>query len=299
MNGVNGTIYCTGSTGAGYFNELYVNFLTGPGIGGVGSQGFQGLMGPTGVVDFSTGVFDNLYVNNLTIGTQVIMETGSVITGEGQTVFIDGHLNVSNIFTVDAISGISSFNNYTGGQAISTIEIDAQNGQIILQTGSVITGEGQTVFIDGNINISNIFTVNAINSNVEFGNYTGGNLYTNTTINGVNGIIYCTGSSGIGYFNEINTKNIKTTFTIYTGSTGSIQTSRGRIYCSTGNQLFINNSLVTENSSVFTNISRFINPSIPSISAVETSSSYFIIYLSNIIESSPGQTIAVDWFIVN
>ena len=61
----------------------------------------------------------------------------------------------------------------------------------------------------------------------------------------------------------------------------------------------MNNSLVTENSSVFTNISRFINPSIPSISAVETSSSYFIVYLSNTIESSPGQTIAVDWFLVN
>ena len=303
MNGVNGTIYCTGSTGAGYFNYLYVDFLTGPnlnfGSNSTGPQGFQGLMGPTGVVDFSTGSFDNLFVNNLTIGTQIMMETGSYIAGEGQTVFIDGHLNVSNVFTVDAITGVSSFNNYTGGQLIPAVEIDPVAGKIILQTGSYITGEGQTVFIDGNMNISNIFTVNATNSNVEFGNYIGGVLYPNITVNGVSGSIYCTGSTGIGYFNTINTKNLQTSFSVYTGATGSSSTMRGRIYCSTGNQLFMNNSLATTNSSIFTNLSSFTTLTIPSIAASVCSNGYFTIYLGSNIETSPGQTISIDWFLTN
>jgi len=48
MNSVNGTIYCTGSTGAGYFNYLYVDFLTGPNLNFGSSTGAQGDIGPTG-----------------------------------------------------------------------------------------------------------------------------------------------------------------------------------------------------------------------------------------------------------
>ena len=313
MNAVNGTIYCTGSTGAGYFNYLYVDFLTGPNlnfgssstgpqgdIGPTGADGAQGPIGPTGSFDFSTGVFDNLYVNNLTIGTQVIMETGSYITSEEQTLFIDANLNVSNVFTVDAISGISSFNYYTGGNMIPCIEIDPVNCELILNTGSSIISNDQTLFIDANLNVSNIFTIDAVNGNANFGYELSNNIIPTVSINSTNGTIYCTGSTGIGYFNSINTNNIIIPYNLFTGSTGSINLSRGKVYItsSDGASIFIQNNFVNTDTSIFSSISDFNQSyAVPSIVGTIPYNNYFIIYLSN---SCPiGQIIKIDWFIIN
>jgi len=74
---------------------------------------------------------------------------------------------------------------------------------------------------------------------------------------------------------------------------------RGRVYCSTGNSIFVNHSLVSDNSSVFTSLSKFTNLTIPIIVATVASNGYFIIYLGSNIETSLGQTIGIDWFISN
>ena len=61
----------------------------------------------------------------------------------------------------------------------------------------------------------------------------------------------------------------------------------------------MSNNLVNDSSSVFTTVSRYVNPTIPAITVTETAQNYFVISLSSAIETSPGQTIAIDWHIVN
>jgi hypothetical protein len=234
------------------------------------------------------------------VDCELILNTGASIVSNDQTLFVDANMNISNVLSVDAVSGITSFNLYTGGQMIPCIEIDPVDCELILNTGASIVSNDQTLFIDANMNISNIFTVDSVNGNINIGYEISNQLVPTISINAINGSIYCTGSTGIGYFNKVSTNNLLMNYNVFTGATGSINLSRGKIYVtsSDGTDIFVQNSLVDINTSIFTNVNGYDSLyAVPSIIGAVPNNGYFYIYLSN---SCPaGQVIKIDWFIIN
>ena len=126
---VDGNVYCTG--GNGYFKEVFV----------------------------STG---SLYIGDVKLHAP-----------DNQTIQIDGIMSV----------GTGNFESLSAGQ-------------IILNSGSTITSQYDTLFVDGHMNVSNLFTFNAITSDFGVSQYTGGEMLRSITMNGLSGNIYATGGSG-------------------------------------------------------------------------------------------------------
>ena len=234
----------------------------------------------------------------------MIMQTGSILSSTADTLFTDANFNVSNIFTVNATTADVVFANYTGGIIYPGVTINGINRTINASTGD-------TLFTDTNLNVANIFTVNAVNSNVQYGNYTGGVISTNITINGVNGAIYATGSTGVVIANEYQAAYGLIGLTgvtgagFWTGATGVGNSSRGRAsYFLEGTEEYIriDNSLVRPTTSVFTSISGWspVSPSFAptQINRTVPSSGYFTIYFTTPIGAA-GDFVSVDWMIFN
>jgi hypothetical protein len=228
------------------------------------------------------------------------MTTGSYIGSQNNdTVFIDGNFNVSNVFTVSA-NGLTSFNNFTGGNPIPCIQIDPVNCTLILGSGASVVSAYDTMFVDSNLNIGNIFTINTINGYTTYCNISGSTFIPNLTIHNLSGSVFATGSTGYIVSNTQQSKNYKGYLTSVTGSTGAANTNRGIVTLSSAvNSIFINNNLVDNDTSVFTNIKSYTAgiTSAPYVSGVTTNNGYFTIYLSTSI--GVGQTLVLDWFIVN
>ncbi len=238
---------------------------------------------------------------------KVIMMSGSSISSvnPGDTVFIDSNLNVYNSMTVDATTGITSFVCYTGGELVPTLEIDPCNKEIIMMTGSTIRSENpqDTIFIDGNFNSSNIFTVDQVVGNIGVNYYTGGNLIRNTSID-VYGNIMSTGTANIS---SLGTNNLIINNFINNGLSTSpitINSNRGRFsfnnWASTGTTtILVNNNRVNSLSSVFSSISNYsTSTTFPTILSSIPSSGSFRIILSNNL-SLNGNTFDIDFFIIN
>jgi hypothetical protein len=223
-------------------------------------------------------------------------------------VFIDANLNVYNSLTVDATTGITSFGCYTGGNLVPAFEIDPCDKQIILMTGTSISSVDitDTVFIDANLNIGNILTVDQVTGLTSFNFYTGGSMYKMASVD-VYGNIMATGTT---VSTEISTTNIimnnyfKSIVVPYTGPTITINSTRGKFgysdWSSTGGtSLTINNNKVTIDSSVFTSVSNsYTSTNFPTILATIPSSGSFRILFSNGI-SLNGTQFDIDFFVIN
>jgi hypothetical protein len=207
--------------------------------------------------------------------------------------------------TVDAITGITSFVCYTGGDLVPSFEIDPCNKEFIMMTGTTIRSENpqDTVFIDGNFNSSNILTVDQVIGNIGINYYTGGNLIKNTTID-VYGNISSTGTANIS---SIGTNNLVINNFSNNGlltSPITINANRGRFgfdsWASTGSTtVLVNNNRVSSISSVFVNISNYYTlTTFPTILACIPSSGNFSILFSNNVGLS-GNRFDIDFFIIN
>jgi hypothetical protein len=241
---------------------------------------------------------------------QLVMMSGSSITSYNpdDTVYIDANLNVYNSFTIDALTGITSFVCYTGGDLVPAFEIDPCEKQIIMMSGTTISSINttDTVFIDANLNVSNQLTVDQVTGLTSFNFYTGGNMIRTANID-IYGNIMATGTATI---TEISTTNIiintyfKSIATPYTGSLITINSIRGKIgysgWSSTGSTtLTINNNKVTEDSSVFTSISnKYTSTNFPTILSTIPSNGSFKIFFSNDV-SLYGTQFDIDFFIIN
>ncbi len=238
---------------------------------------------------------------------QLIMMSGSSITSVNQddTVFIDSNLNVYNSMTVDAITGISSFVCYTGGELVPSFEIDPCNKELIMMTGSTIRSENpqDTVFIDGNFNSSNILTVDQVIGNIGVNYYTGGTLIKNTSID-VYGNIVSTGTANI---TSVGTNNLIINNFNNNGLLSApitINANRGRFgfngWASTGaTTILVNNNRVSSTSSVFVSVSNYYtSTTFPTILATVPSSGSFSILISNNVGLS-GSRFDIDFFVVN
>lgn len=238
---------------------------------------------------------------------QLIMMSGSSITSINQndTVFIDSNLNVYNSMTLDAITGITSFVCYTGGELVPSFEIDPCNKELIMMTGSTIRSENpqDTVFIDGNFNSSNILTVDQVIGNIGVNYYTGGNLIKNTSID-VYGNIVSTGTANI---TSVGTNNLIINNFNNNGLLSApitINANRGRFgfnsWASTGaTTILVNNNRVSSTSSVFVSISNYYtSTTFPTILASVPSSGSFSILISNNVGLS-GSRFDIDFFVVN
>jgi len=240
-------------------------------------------------------------------GKQLVMMSGSSITSvnPGDTVFIDSNLNVYNSMTVDAVTGITSFVCYTGGELVPSFEIDPCNKELIMMTGSTIRSENpqDTVFIDGNFNSSNILTVDQVIGNIGINYYTGGTLIKNTSID-VYGNITSTGTANI---TSIGTNNLIINNFSNNGLLSppiTINANRGRFgfnaWASTGaTTILINNNKVSSTSSIFVNISNYYtSTTFPTILACVPSTGSFSILISNNVGLS-GTIFDIDFFVVN
>ncbi len=238
---------------------------------------------------------------------KLIMMTGSAITSVNQSdaVFIDASLNVYNSFTVDTLTGISSFVCYTGGELVPTLEIDPCNKEIIMMTGSTIRSSNptDTIFIDGNFNVSNLFTVDQVIGNIAVNYYTGGGMMQNTKLD-VYGNISATGTANIS---SIGTNNLSINNFSNNGLLSSpitINANRGRFgfsnWTSTGSTTVqVNNNRVSSTSSVFVNISNYYTSTIfPTVLCVIPSNGSFNILFSNNTGIN-GIRFDIDFFIVN
>ncbi len=238
---------------------------------------------------------------------KLIMMTGSSITSVNQSdaVFIDASLNVYNSLTVDTLTGITSFVCYSGGNLVPTLEIDPCNNEIIMMTGSTIRSSNptDTIFVDGNFNVGNLFTVDQVIGNIAVNYYTGGNMIQNTRLD-IYGNITATGTANIS---SIGTNNlIINNF----GSTGvisspvTINSNRGRFgfsnWASTGaTTILINNNRVSSTSSVFVNISNYYtSTTFPTVLCVLPGNGSFNILFSNN-NGINGIRFDIDFFIVN
>jgi hypothetical protein len=233
--------------------------------------------------------------------------SGSSITSVNQddTVFIDTNLNVYNSMTVDAITGISSFVCYTGGELVPSFEIDPCNKELIMMTGSTIRSENpqDTVFIDGNFNSSNILTVDQVIGNIGVNYYTGGTLIKNTSID-VYGNIVSTGTANI---TSVGTNNLIINNFSNNGLLSApitVNANRGRFgfngWASTGaTTILVNNNRVSSTSSVFVSVSNYYtSTTFPTILATVPSSGSFSILISNNVGLS-GSRFDIDFFVVN
>jgi hypothetical protein len=240
-------------------------------------------------------------------GKQLVMMSGSSITSVNpeDTIYIDSNLNVYNSMTVDAVSGITSFVCYTGGDLVPSFEIDPCNKELIMMTGSTIRSENpqDTVFIDGNFNSSNILTVDQVVGNIGINYYTGGNLIKNTSID-VYGNIISTGTANIS---SIGTNNLIINNFSNNGVLSSpitINANRGRFgfnaWSSTGaTTILINNNRVNSSSSIFVNISNYYtSTTFPTILACVPLTGSFSILVSNNVGLS-GIRFDIDFFVVN
>ena len=238
---------------------------------------------------------------------KLIMMTGSTITSVNQSdaVFIDSSLNVYNSFTVDTVTGISSFVCYTGGDLVPVLEIDPCNKEIIMMTGSTIKSNNptDTIFIDGNFNVSNLFTVDQVIGNIAVNYYTGGGMMQNTKLD-VYGNISATGTSNIS---SIGTNNLIINNFSNNGLLSSpitINANRGRFgfsdWTSTGSTTVqVNNNRVSSTSSVFVNISNYYASTVfPTVLCVIPANGSFNILFSNNTGIN-GVRFDIDFFIVN
>jgi hypothetical protein len=241
---------------------------------------------------------------------QFIMMSGTSITSynPGDTVFIDANLNVYNSLTVDALSGITTFGCYTGGNLIPSFEIDPCDKKLILMTGTTICSEDitDTVFIDGNLNVGNILTIDQVTGLTSFNFYTGGNMYKMASVD-VYGNIMATGTT---VTTQLSTTNIiinnyfKNILNPYTGTNITINSTRGKIgysgWSSTGaTTITINNNKVTSDSSVFVSISNgYTSNNYPTVlAAIPTSGSFRILFSNG--TSLNGTQFDIDFFIIN
>jgi hypothetical protein len=102
----------------------------------------QSISGAT--LNYQTGSF-----NSLTVQDALHMQSGAFIDSlevNADTVYIDGHLNVSNLVTIDAITGLTSFANYTGSQIYPSIVIDGIHGKLYA-TGASGAGYFKELFV--------------------------------------------------------------------------------------------------------------------------------------------------------
>ena len=238
---------------------------------------------------------------------ELIMMSGSSITSvnPGDTVFIDSNLNVYNSMIVDAISGITSFVCYTGGDLVPSFEFDPCNKELIMMTGSTIRSENpqDTVFVDGNFNVSNLLTVDQVVGNIGINYYTGGNLIKNTSIDVYGNI----SSTGIANITSVGTNNLVINNFSNNGLLTvpiTINANRGRFgfdaWSSTGTTtILVNNNRVSSTSSIFVNISNFYtSTTFPTILASVPSSGSFRILFSNNVGLN-GNRFDIDFFIIN
>ena len=241
---------------------------------------------------------------------QLIMMSGTSITSynPNDTVFIDANLNVYNSLTVDSLTGITSFVCYTGGDLVPAFEIDPCDKKIILMTGTTICSEDitDTVFIDANLNVGNILTVDQVTGLTSFNFYTGGNIYRMASVDVYGNIM----STGTAVVTQLSTTDIvmnnyfKSISTPYTGGSITINASRGKFgysgWSSTGStSLIINNNKVTSDSSVFTSISNsYTSTLFPTILATIPSTGNFTILFSNGV-SLNGTQFDIDFFVIN
>ena len=174
-----------------------------------------------------------------------------------------------------------------------------------MMTGSIIRSENpqDTIFIDGNFNVSNLFTVDQVIGNIGINYYTGGNLIKNTSID-VYGNIMSTGTANISSIgiNNLLINNFSNNGLLSTPIT--INANRGRFgfnaWSSTGSTtILINNNRVSSTSSIFVNISNYYtSTNFPTILAsVPLNGSFNILFNNNI--GLSGNRFDIDFFIVN
>jgi hypothetical protein len=241
---------------------------------------------------------------------QLVMMSGSSITSYNQndTVFIDSNLNVYNSLIVEATTGKTSFVCYTGGDLVPAFTFDPCESRLIMMSGSSITSinPSDTLYIDTNLNVSNIFTVDQVSGFISVNFYTGGNMISKSILD-VYGNITSTGTSNLS---TVGTNNLtinnyfKNIISPYTGSSITINANRGKFgysgWSSTGSTtLLVNNNRVTVDSSVFCTISNNYTSSVfPVVLACIPSNGSFRILFSNNVSLS-GNQFDIDFFIVN
>jgi hypothetical protein len=177
-----------------------------------------------------------------------------------------------------------------------------------MMSGASITSvnPSDTLYIDTNFNVSNIFTVDQVTGFISINYYTGGNIISNSTLD-VYGNITSTGTSNlstVGTNNLIINNYFKNIISPYTGSNITINSNRGKFgysgWSSTGTTtLLVNNNRVTVDSSVFCTISNNYTSSVfPVILAcVPSNGSFRIIFSNNV--SLGGNQFDIDFFIIN
>ena len=206
-------LYATGYSGASYFNELHVS---------------------TGSLYIGDNVILTAPDNrNLSVNSGLLVNNGIVASSGSITNLTTSKINSTNA-TITNLTGTNIKSNN-----IKTTDIQVDN-QIIMSSGSFIgaaTG-ADTLYVDCNMNVSNVFTINAVNGNVEFSEYYGGVMYPNITIDTQLGAIYATGAGlGVAYFKDLRVQNQRIRLGIDAGYTGqgALTTAVGG-YAGTTNQ---------------------------------------------------------------
>ena len=136
----------------------------------------------TGANPYFTSISSTNLVTTSFSGTDGYFTNLVVTTMTGGSTYLD------NLAIINGVTGS------TGSFQSLTVQ------NIQMNSGATISAPYDTLFVDGNLNVGNIYTVNIANSNVQYCNFTGGNFVNTVTINGIGGYIYATGGTGIGYF---------------------------------------------------------------------------------------------------
>jgi hypothetical protein len=183
--------------------------------------------GPTVILNQDVSQGQNVLFGNMS-GTQVQAPSGAItnlnvadtlhvssLTGY-TTTFANAY--IQDTLHVSSLTGSQVFMESGAANAMSVNTFTVQQ-TLYLSSGSIVSAQSpaDTMYVDAHLNVSNVFTVNAVNGHTSFNNYTGGNMISTVVIDGPNGVVYATGGTGAGYFTSLYTQSL-------TGSTATFST---------------------------------------------------------------------------
>ena len=218
-------LYATGSSGAGFFNELHVStgslyignnvVLTAPDDRNLtinaGVIVTNGTTMTTGTFTSLTGTSINL--STITSSSLAKLDSLKVINGLVATTGVFSSIVSTGAITIDTLNVTHAIIGTTGTFDQLTV------AQINMGTGSEISSPFDTLYLDANMNVSNIFTIDTVTGFITLSYYTGGNMYPMITMNSINGSMYCTGGTGGGFFNKLTVNELSaTTFNVVNNS---------------------------------------------------------------------------------